>query len=547
MKTLVGVACVVLASACSSATGTESGSDAPPTLEILTPERGALDDAGQVTVTGHVQDDAPGVRVTLNGVEVTVENDGSFTSTIQVPPGIAILETHAIDKSNHDVRDVRAVLAGNLAPSDGKTASKIGARLGRAGIRTVGNALATSAEAIDFTAAATAMNPIYDNGGCLGAKIDITSVDVGNINVVLVPKAGALDTSVELDNVVVRMHANFKVACIGGSTTITVRSSKATVRDDLGVLLVTGKIRTSLPSPTVELAGFSIDVGGVPGAIENLLKDRARAGAESAIANAIKSKVPAIADAKLSTLLAKPLDTQLVGHDLAIGITPTNLEVTTTGMSLTADSTLVIAGGEGGTFLSTPMPINAIEQDGANLGVLIADDLVNQLFAGMWAAGAFDLTLSAEAAGPVAALLDDDVRTIDLKLSLPPTVTTRDALELAVGDLIITGRDGAGVEVQSFALSLKTTLVATPSGSHLALTTTTPTVFAQVLAQSAAVDNPLEDGQIEGIVTGVWGLVDGMLNDALVKLPMPSVAGINLAAPAITGKSGYLVLDADLQ
>lgn len=155
--------------------------------------------------------------------------------------------------------------------------------------------------------------------------------------------------------------------------------------------------------------------------------------------------------------------------------------------------------------------------------------------------------MSIDDVGPVAAILDDDVRTLDISLALPPTVTTRDALELAVGDLIVMGCDAAGVEVQKFALSLKTTLVATPDGSRLVLATTTPTVFAQMLVQSAAVDNPLEDGELEGIVTGVWGLVDGMLTDALAKLPLPSVAGVAVEAPAVTGRDGYLVLDIGLR
>jgi len=535
-------AAIVLVAACSGAEAVDS----PPTLEIFTPERGAFGDGGTVTVTGRVTDDHP-ARITLNTLEVTVQPDGSFSSTIQVPDGITILETHAIDTAGNDVRDVRAVLAGTLALSDGSVSSKIGARLGKDGIHTVGTALATSAEAIDFTAAAKALNPVYDNGGCLGAKVDITSVSISNIDVALVPKADAIDTTVALSNVVVTMHAAFKVACIGGSTTITVRSSKATIRDDLGARLVLGKVQTSLPSPTVTLAGFSVDVGGVPGAIEDLLKGQARSGAESALTSAIKSKVPPLADAALTTLIAKPLDTKLLGHDLSIGITPSKLAITDTGLAVTADTTLTLAGGEGGTYASTPMPINTIVQDTPNLGALIADDVANQLFAALWSAGAFDLSLSAEAAGPVAALLDDDVRTIDVRLSLPPTVTARDTLELAVGDVIITGRDASGAEVQSFALSIRTTLTAAPSGGKLTLTTTTPTVFAQVLAQSAAVDNPLEASQLEGIVTSVWGLVDGKINDALVKLPMPTVASLTLEAPTVTGHSGYLVLDAGLR
>src|SRR5262249_22629512 len=96
-----------------------SGPDTAPTLAISSPDRGTSADGGTVTVSGTVKDDRPGVRVTVNGMEQTVGTDGTFTATVQVDPGIGIVETHAIDKGGHDVRDVRAVLAGTIGTSDG--------------------------------------------------------------------------------------------------------------------------------------------------------------------------------------------------------------------------------------------------------------------------------------------------------------------------------------------------------------------------------------------------------------------------------------------
>jgi hypothetical protein len=529
--------------ACSSSASPEGGT--VPVLEVLTPERGSTNEGGQVTVSGRVTDDSPGVRVTVNGVEAEVSGD-TFTATVFAPRGIAIFETHAIDAAGNDVRDVRAVLSGTLAPSDGSDAAPIGARLGRTGLTTLGKAIGNAAEGIDFTTIAKGLNPVYNNDGCLGAKVDITSVSVGNISVSLDPKAGAVDTSVSIDNVVVRLNANFKVACIGGSTTITVRSSKARVRDDLGAQLVTGKIRTSLPSPTVTLEGFTVDVGGVPGAIENLLKDQARSGAEKAITSAIKDRVPALANDALAGVLAKPISTSLLGHDLTVDVQPSKLEITTDGLFVVTDTKILIAGGEGGMYVSTPASIVTVDHQVANLGVLIADDAANQMFAGLWAAGAFNRTFSAADLGPATALLDDDVVSLDLAPSLPPTISADESLELAIGDAIITARDANGNEVQKFALSMKTTLAA-KAGTAPTLVTTTPTVFVQLLAQSDAVDFPLEATELEGILTGVWGVVDGMVNDALVKLPMPSVAGVSFEAPAVSSREGFLVVDANAQ
>ena len=530
--------------ACSSAA--EQIDDLPPTIEMTSPQRGTFSEATHITVSGRVVDDQPGATLTVQGAAVTLNADGTFSTMVTVEPGIALVETKAIDSKGQAARDVRAVLAGDVAPSDGSIKSQMGARLSPSGLATVATAVAAAAKGIDFTAAAQAMNPVYNNTGCLGARIDITSVTLSNITATMAPKAGALETSVNVSNLVVRLNADYKVACIGGSTTITARATMARVRDDLGVTLSAGKLKTAAPNPIVMLEGFSVDVGGVPSQIESLLRDKAREAAETRLAAIVKARVPALADAKLAELIAKPVTASLLGHATKISVTPAKVELATTGLFVALDTSMVVTGGEGGTYASNPMPISAsLIAKAEHLGVAVADDAVNQLFAGLWAAGAFDLTLSGDKIGVIAALLDDDVRTLEVTMSLPPTMKTAGSgLELAVGDLIVTAKDEAGAAVQTFALSLSTTMVAGPTADNrLVLTTTTPVVKAQILSQSAAVDNPLDASELEGIITGVWGVVGGMADDALGKIPMPAIAGIQLGAPTVQGNAGDLVMD----
>ena len=547
MRAIVTTSIAAIAAiGCSSAT--EDGTDdLPPTIEITSPQRGTMSDSGEVTVTGFARDDGGSVRVTLQGQSVPVGTDGAFTATLTVEPGITVLETAAVDSGGKTTRDVRAVMAGDVAPSDGSVAAPLGARLSPAALATVASSVANAAKAIDFTAAAKAMNPVYNNTGCLGARIDITSVTLSNITASMVPKAGALDTTVNVSNLVVKLNANYKVACIGGSTTITARATTARVRDDITAQISSNKIATALPSPTVTLEGFSVDVGGVPGAIESLLRDQARKAAESRLASIIQARVPALANAQLAGLIAKPVQATLLGHPTQISVVPSQVELASTGMFVAVDSSLVVTGGEGGSYVSTPMPITSdLVAKADTLGVAIADDVVNQLFAGLWAAGAFDISLAEDKVGVIATLIDDDVATLEISMALPPTMRTAGSgLELTIGDLMLTAKDAAGVPVQTFALSLTTTLVAGPSGDNrLVLTTTTPVVKAQVLSQDATrVENPLDAMELEGIITGVWGVVGGMADDALSKLPMPVIAGIQLGAPTVQGDAGYVVLD----
>ncbi len=95
---------------------------------------------------------------------------------------------------------------------------------------------------------------------------------------------------------------------------------------------------------------------------------------------------------------------------------------------------------------------------------------MNQLFGGLHAAGAFDMTMPIASVGPLAAILDSNATTIDISvLALPPTVTTSgDVLTLSVGDLMITTKDASGTVVQQLALSLRTSLTSAPSQTEQA-------------------------------------------------------------------------------
>jgi hypothetical protein len=529
---------------CSAAQST----DTAPTLEVTSPQRGTQSDTATVTVSGTVHDDGP-VRVTVNGTAVTPAADGSFTTTVGMTPGIGIIETHAIDTNGHDVRDVRAVLAGTLAASDGKTASRVGAFAGVEALRAIGKAMGTTAEAIDFTAAVQPMNPVYNNTGCLGAKIDITDIALSNIDVALVPGTGVINAAVVIDNVVIHLHASYKAACIGGSTTITVRVAKAHITGDLAVAIINGNLATSLPSNAVQLDGFALDVSGVPGAIESLFNSKVRDAVASSLTKVIHDRVPPIADKALDDLLAKPYTTAILGHATQVTIEPSKVVLAPTGLFIAVDTKLAVTGGEGGAFLSMPSAItSSLMQQGHGIGIAIANDVVNELFGGLWAAGAFDTHLPIDKVGVVASLLDADAASLDIEISLPPTVTTEaDKLQLSVGDLIVSVKDAGGTEIQRLALSLRTTLEAGPTQSgKISLTVGTPEVHAQVLVQSDNALRPLTDAQVEGLVTGVWGIVGTTASDALAKLPMPAIATIQLGAPTIAGKSGYVVADIPL-
>ena len=524
--------------ACSSA-----GTDEPPTLEVLTPERGTQSDSSTVRVTGR----ANASKVTVNGTEAILQKDGTFEATLDVADGITLIETHAI-RGDIDLRDVRAVMAGSLSPTDGSISGPIAARVGADGFMKVGGALAATAQALDWQALALGMNPVYDSSGCNSAVINIQELSVGTIGIGLTPKSGAVGAGVTIDDVYVKMKINFRAVCIGGSTTAVVRSSRAHINGDLALAASNGKLAATLPSSSVQLDGFSLDVSGVPGAIESLVKGEARKAAEKALNNVIKQQVPAKAGDALGGLLAQPINTNLMGHATAFTITPSSVVIDDNGLVAAVDGKVLVSGGEGGMFVSSPMPLDTMAWGDGDIGLALADDVVNQLLSGLWATGAITPTVQLE--GPLAvlsAVLDSNTTALKLDMKLPPMVRANNGvIELAVGDLMLSARDSNDVELQSFALSLTTTLAATPGASgNIAVTLGEPTIKAQVIKQSATEDTTGE--QLEGIVDGAWGLVGNMLGDTIGAMPMPAVAGIQIGAPALKGEQGFLVVDVPVQ
>ena len=142
-----------------------------------------------------------------------------------------------------------------------------------------------------------------------------------------------------------------------------------------------------------------------------------------------------------------------------------------------------------------------------------------------------------------AALLDPNATQLALSLSLPPTVTSDGTgdLQLAMGDAMISVEDAGGTQLQQIALSLQTAVSAAVSNGSVALTLSTPTLFATVTEQADDGARALSDTEVEGLVSGVWPIIGGQASSVLANLPLPQVAGVTLGTPTVSGAPGYLV------
>jgi CheY-like chemotaxis protein len=184
--------------------------------------------------------------------------------------------------------------------------------------------------------------------------------------------------------------------------------------------------------------------------------------------------------------------------------------------------------------------------------LLVEDELVaGQLLAKGLRDSAYAVDVVADGQTAIARVGVNDYDLIILDLGLPDIdgiavcQSLRDQ-DIHAPALMLSARDANDVELQSFALSLTTTLAASPGQSGaIAVTLGEPTIKAQVVKQSPNEDTTGE--QLEGIVDGAWGLVGNMMGDTLGAMPMPAIAGMQIGAPALKGEQGFLVVDVPVQ
>ncbi len=77
-----------------------------PSLSISSPINGKITSNGLITVSGNVE---RVVALTLNGVSLLPEDDGSFSKVVTPPLGGSILRLTAADRFGHTVTDTRTI------------------------------------------------------------------------------------------------------------------------------------------------------------------------------------------------------------------------------------------------------------------------------------------------------------------------------------------------------------------------------------------------------------------------------------------------------
>ncbi|HEY5945747.1 MAG TPA: Ig-like domain-containing protein, partial [Kofleriaceae bacterium] len=214
-----------------------------PRVHITSPARGTIaGDVQTITVTGTASDDSGVIdSVIVNDVVAQVAADGTWTAQVKVVPGTNLLHAIAKDKQGNEGKESRAVVAGPEATLARQVPDAITATLSAQTFDAIGRGAAGFIKGGNLMSLVQGMNPVVDAGDgpdCLYAQASITSMTVGDADILMAPQIGGVFMSGELTNVRVGMHLQWAVSCLDGSRDIVISEQKVSVQGLLRVGIV---------------------------------------------------------------------------------------------------------------------------------------------------------------------------------------------------------------------------------------------------------------------------------------------------------------------
>lgn len=487
----------------------------PVVLTITQPPRGARAFGSTIEVEGVVEGGvAP--HVTVGGRRVVQDAAGRFSATVDVAPGLIILESTVVDDTG-DLEDRRAVLVDGDSDPAAAIDHGAGAYVSRAGFTAVSALLTDYLSDLDLSALVA---------GNVPEGITINSISYDRIEVQLVPLRGLIEARLRVHGLYVELEGEVSFGIsftIGGSAT----ADPAEIVAQLSVAADgRGGLDIDIEGGEVNLHGFDYDINYVPDFVEDWFSGRVQEFAQGLLVDALTGfVVPSLFD---PAALERTID--LFGTSIALGLRIDAVSVDPEGLTVDMDGRAtadqVVREGNGVPLLGG---LPTYDKSG-HLDLALAADLIARILHAAWAGGALDITLGdggdfelpvplsaailVPALGPAGQGLDPRAAlTVRMRPLLPPEVRVipgENPLVIEFGDLLFdieSSTDGPLVTVAADLVahaSVRVTgLDAIELGADLEVE-----VHADVAERPRG---PVNDARLEQLLEGLAGAIPGLL------------------------------------
>lgn len=516
----------------------------PPVLKITAPVRSLVQSQpGQVMVTGTATPSDPSdpiAAVTVNRVAARLGADGSFTAALDAPHGAMLLETVATSQSGASSTDTRAVQTGQLRAVGTGIDRAVTAALSADAFTRLSAAAGPLIKTMDLTALLAPLQPMVSAGNSLAnLTFSVGHLAFADIHVALAPVAGSLSFNAQIAGLDVTGLVAFAGALVAdGSTTVTATADQVTIAGTLGIAPggMAG-FTTQLASPTVNTVGLKLQAAGLTGQILDLLN--------SVLGSTINTMVSQVAERAMGPLindalgaLAGPQQVDVLGQKLDLQASPSTVAFSAAGAVVTMNLAAMLEGSESSPgYIFTDNGSPAIDAShGFQLG--LADDLVNELLAEIHALGILDFHLQQDFG-----IFDS----AQLQLTMPPMIsanTSDGALRLVLGDMVGSFAS-KGTPIAKAAINAQVDLKIAPAstGHSVILQLGAVDLRVNLLDTTAG----LTSDDLSSATSTAVGFQTDSLSELLIKIPLPSIAGLQFSDLSLHTDSGYVMVSGQIE
>lgn len=520
-----------------------------PRVKITSPARGTFaGDLDKITVKGTAFDDSGVTSVQVNGLDAPLSPDGTFSVEVPVEPGTFLLHAIGKDAQGNTGKETRAVVVGPMEPIAQAVPQSISAALTAQAFDAIGRGLTGFMTGPGLMQTVTPLNPVFNVGApdgpdCLYASGSITNVSMASSSkITLAPQRGGIYLDAILDRPNVNMALSYAAACVDGGRPITISATKIRITGLLKLGVNADKFEVYLDDQDVQITGFNVELGGIPGAVVDILH------LDTAIGPILAFVAERFAVPYINTALDGLNETKTInvlGTMVDVKLKPARIESDIPGVIVELDTELRARGDEsspGFVYVTNQVPTMDLTRA---FELAVADDAANQLLGSFWAAKGMDvgLDLANGSYGEVGKLYDR----VEMSAKVPPFIdASGSALKLTVGDLLATFKNGPAITTQVAVNATMAVKVVPGAGGALRLDVGSPEVFIDILDENVDGANQLSNAQFEAVSSFALGRIVALGSGAVGAVPLPSFGGVSVSDVDVGPREGYVLVGGEI-
>jgi len=520
-----------------------------PTVEltILEPARGAvLTRETSIVVRGIAWSKDGHPSVSVQGDLVEVDGDGEFSIEIPVREGLSSIETVVRDRSDHLVRDTRAILRGEARAHGELIDQAFVTYIGQESFDQLAAIVADYMNSPAAEKALIALNPVSTNGTeCNGVEVDVTSLSSSAFDMQITSHDGGLGVSAQAEDLEIGIQARISVACVTAVHDLTLSVPRPVIEGDFRVgLTFDGHIDLGLDAFDADLSGLSmtptVDDPEDAALLNGLIEDSIRGALSSSFSTVLEDTITPV----LRRIETTPYEKTSLGLALEVDMRPRALIFDDDGGLF--EASIAIRSPEkpdAKVIYTTPTPpLDELRGRAGGIQLGLNADVLNHYLALLWSADA--LRWSIPGTDPSAKLVNID--RVDVEFLLPPVVETQygAVARVRVGDCIVKVIDAAGGLIAEVVVSGGVGMQSKIVDQRSVIELVDPELSVGLIGRDGKTSNSAR--MSPWLSEYVLSKVMSILSEGMGGVPDLGVPAVSSTAIDLAVSDGYLLMAADL-